>query len=181
MCNPPAPMSKVTLGDIHRIDLFLDAEKRLSENEPGWFTMQNGRWASTWPVIDVHGVTLGSLSFRVDPKYPDYPSVSLVYGERSVCRVDLAPPTMIKLNPPWALGLSPTVAGNHVHSWRDNRDRVLATGVWTLQARREVEHAVKRVPQMLRWFADHINLTLYGSQYGFEFKPDRNLFGEGER
>lgn len=175
-------MAKVRLDDILRADAVLAGNKKLSAKEPSWFTLQNGRWAASWPVLNEKDVVLGTLNFRIDPKYKDYPSVSFIFEGRSLCRVDLAPPGMVKFNPPWAIGLPAKIEGNHVHPWQHNRDRILATGSWKLQARQQVEHAVKRVPHMLRWFAGHINLSLDGSQYGFDFTAPTNLFGgEGEQ
>lgn len=120
----------------------------------------------------------GSLNFRVDPKYAEYPSVSLIFEGRHVSRLDTAPPHMVKRNPPWAFGCPASVKGNHVHTWADNRDFILRRDKWLLQARQPVEPAVKRVPHMLRWFAEHIKICLYGDQYGFDFNPKRDLLGE---
>lgn len=170
-------MGKISQAELLRIDEFIACEKTLTEQEPKWVTLANGRWSATWSVRDEHGATRGSLNFRVDPKYADYPCLSLIFEGRCISRVDLTPSHWVKRNPPWAITCPPKVQGNHVHTWVDNRDRVLAINKWTLQARQPVPHAVKRVPQMLRWFADHIKISLYGSQFGFDFSPKRDLLG----
>ena len=170
-------MGKISQTDLLRVDQFLACEKTLTEQEPTWGTLQNGRWFATWPVRDDLGAIRRALNFRVDPKYPDFPGVSLLFEGRSVSRVDLTPAHWVKRNPVWAFGCPSTVTGNHVHTWSDNRDRIAATGKWILQARQPVPHTVKRVPHMLRWFADHIKIGLYADQYGFDFSPKRNLFG----
>lgn len=136
----------------------------------------HGLFEMTW--AQSLGAIRGSLNFRVDPKYPEYPNLSLLFDGRPISRVDLTPDTWVKPNPIWAFGCPPSVKGNHIHTWADNRDRIGATGKWMLQARQPVPHAVKRVPQMLRWFAQHINLTLTGSQFGFDFSPNTDMFGE---
>ena len=171
-------MGKIRQADLLRTDEFLACEKTLVDDEPGWFKLQNGRWAAIWPVRDDLGAVRGQLNFRVDPKYSDFPSLSLLFENHPVCRLDTAPQTMVKVNPPWAFGCPPTVAGNHLHSWEDNRDFMLSVDNWILQARQPVEPAVKRVPHMLRWFAEHTNLRLCGSQFGFDFDPKRDLYGE---
>lgn len=171
-------MRKIGKSELLRVDEFIACNKTLAEQEPGWGRLQNGRWFASWPVHDDLGAIRGSLNFRVDPKYPDYPNLSLLFDGNAVSRVDLTPDSWVKLNPPWAFGCPAAVKGNHVHTWADNRDRIFTTGKWLLQARRPVPHAVRRVPHMLRWFADHINLTLSGSQFGFDFSPNTDMFGE---
>lgn len=170
-------MGKISQTELLRVDEFLFCEKTLTEQEPGWGKLQNGRWFASWPVRDNLGATRGSLNFRVDPKYPDFPTLSLLFESRTIGRIDLTPETWVKVNPLWAFGCPPNVKGNHVHTWADNRDRIAATGKWVLQARQPVPHAVKRVPQMLRWFAEHIKICLYGSQFGFDFSPKTDMFG----
>lgn len=170
-------MGKISNSELLRVDEFIDCEKTLTEEQPTWGTLQNGRWCAIWPVRDNLGAIRGSLNFRVDPKYTDYPGLSLIFEGRPISRVDLTPPHWSKLNPPWAFGCPPSVKGNHVHTWADNRDRIAATGKWILQARQPVPPAVKRVPQMLRWFAEYIKIDLYGTQFGFDFTPKADLFG----
>ena len=170
-------MGKISNVELLRVDEFVACEKTLTEQEPVWGALQNGRWFASWPVRDNLGAIRGSLNFRLDPKYPDYPGVSLLFEGRPVSRVDLTPSHWIKPNPPWAFGCQATVQGNHVHTWTDNRDRIAANGKWLLQARQPVPHAVKRVPHMLRWFAEHIKIGLYGSQFGFDFTPKTDMFG----
>lgn len=170
-------MGKISKAELLRVDEFVDCEKTLAEQEPQWGKLENGRWFATWPVLNDLGAIRGSLNFRVDPQYPDFPSLSLLFENHAIGRIDLTPPHWVKINPPWALGLPSSVQGNHVHVWADHRERISATGRWVLQARQPVPHAVKRVPQMLRWFAQHINISLCDTQFGFDFTPDRDLLG----
>lgn len=171
-------MVKIKNSEISAVDDFLKGQKTLAENEPTWGKLMNGRWCAAWPIFDDLGAIKGSLNFRLDPKYPDYPTLSLIFQGRPVARIDLTPDHWVKPNPPWAFGCPSTVLGNHVHTWQDNKDRIAATGHWVLQARQPVPHAVKRVPHMLRWFAEHINLSLYAAQYSFDFSAKRDMFGE---
>jgi hypothetical protein len=174
-------MGKISQEELLRVDQFLVCEKSLTPEHPNWGTLENGRWFASWPVLDNLGAVRGSLNFRVDPRYADYPGVSLLFEGRSISRVDLTPSHWVKVNPPWALGCPHNVQGNHVHTWADNRERIAAIGQWRLQARQPVPNKVKRVPQMLRWFADHINLRLYDAQFDFDFSPRRDLLNEEER
>ena len=170
-------MVKITQADILRADQFIDCEKTLTDEQPIWVTLENGRWSASWPVRDDLGATRGSLNFRIDPKYPDYPNLSLLFEGRSISRIDLTPSHWIKRNPPWALGCPPIVRGNHVHTWADNRARIVTVEKWVLQARQPVPPAVKRVPQMLKWFANHVKIRLSGDQFHFDFSPRRDLLG----
>lgn len=170
-------MGKIRQADIDRTTEFFECEKTLEEHEPCWFKLQNGRWYAVWPILDNLSNVRGALNFRVDPKYADYPSVSLIFEDHPVCRFDTAPDHVVKPNPPWAFGCPPTVRGNHIHTWQDNRDHILRIDNWLFQARQQGEPAVKRVPHLLRSFANHINLSLYGAQYGFDFNPKQDMFG----
>lgn len=171
-------MGKISQAELLRADEFLGCAKTLTEQEPGWGRLQNGRWFASWPIKDDLGAIRGTLNFRVDPKYADFPTLSLLFEGRPVSRIDLTPDHWVKRNPPWAFACPATVVGNHVHTWTDNRSQIAATGRWLLQARQPVPHAVRRVPQMLRWFADYANISLYGTQFSFDFTPKQDLFGE---
>ncbi len=164
-------MASIREADLQRVDDFLASEKRLVEGLPVWSQIQNGRWCAAWPISEETGNIRASLNFRLDPKYADHPCLSLIFEGHSVSRVDLAPDWKRKPNPPWAINCEPVTFGNHCHSWHDNRDNILRTGRWEMPAKRQVPNAVKRVPQMLRWFAEHIKLSLYAPEHGFDFDP----------
>jgi hypothetical protein len=164
-------MASIREADLQRVDDFLASEKRLVEPTPEWSQLQNGRWVAVWPIREETGSVRAQLNFRLDPKYADHPSLSLIFERHAVSRIDLAPTWIRKPNPPWAINCDAMTVGNHCHSWEDNRANMLRTGSWEMPAKRQVPHAVKRVPQMLRWFAEHINLSLYPPEHGFDFDP----------
>lgn len=165
--------------ELHAVDTFLAAPKRLEGGPPEW--RQNERpddMTANWNVVDDMDVVSAQLRFRLSRLAREYPSVSLIFRGNCIWRLDLCRPTQMKFNPPWAtkLGLPPSFLGSHCHTWADNRDHVAMSGVWNLAARRPVEPALRRVEQMLPWFAGQVGIQLEAEQRRFDAPPIASLF-----
>lgn len=174
-----ASTSTVTSGhnfDVQQVDEFLAGDKWL-EAPPTWQqSSRAGELEAIWNIGDSLGVR-AHLRFRVSQSEPALPSLSLIFRRNPVMRLDIEAPTTCHSNPPWAaqLGLPGIVCGSHFHSWDDNRDHILNTGLWVLPARRPVEPGLRRVPQMLPWIADRIGIELSHDDRDFDLPPKEQL------
>jgi hypothetical protein len=118
------------------------------------------------------------LRFRCETHQREYPSVSLVFQSEMIWRVDLAPPEKVKFNPAWAkrVGAPPKVAGHHEHAWGDNREYLEGGASWGLPCRRPIPANLRRLPQVLPWFAERIGLELCEGWWNFDVPPQTDLF-----
>lgn len=108
-----------------------------------------------------------------------YPSLSLIFRAHVIWRIDIVPHDEGKLNPPWAksLGLPPEVFGPHGHEWPDNRAHVLNEhATWNIPRRRPLPVNLRRLEQVLPWFADRIAIDVTPDQRGFDVPPQADLF-----
>ena len=167
--------------ELLAVDVFLAAPKRLDGPPPAWMpTKRPNDVTANWNVIDALGVTAAHLRFRLSKLAPEYPSVSLIFRNNPIWRVDLCPTEQRKTNPPWAslLGLPAFFFGSHCHTWADNRAHIGVTGAWKLDAHRPVEASLRRVSQMLPWIADRTRIQLESSQRSFDAPLKSELFEE---
>jgi hypothetical protein len=163
--------------DVSQVDDFLGSEKVLEDAMPPWqASSRPGELQAIWNIEDTLGVR-AHLRFRIYETEPTLPSVSLIFRRNAVARLDIEASTVSHPNPPWAeqLGLPAEVYGSHFHSWDDNRDHILRTGLWELPARRAVEPALRRVPQMLPWIADRLGIIITPEQRAFDLPPKEQL------
>lgn len=165
--------------DILAIKEFLACEKRLKGGPPQWKpSSRKGDVQAIWDIVEEHGVERAHLRFRCATAHRDCPSLSLIFRDRPVWRVDIVPADECKYNPPWCaqLGLPATVCGPHEHNWDDN-DAYLAEGAaWNLPARRPLPPQIRRVPQIIPWFCSMIKLSFEAEQRGFDVPPQTDLF-----
>jgi hypothetical protein len=165
--------------DILEIDAFMAELKSLQGPPPTWQDAgRPGELSATWNVADAIGVVRAQLRFRCPKHQRQWPSISLVYRQALIYRVDLVPPTECKPNPigAHALGLPATVCGPHCHSWPDNRSYVHSAGPGHMPYRRPIHAQVRRLPQALLWLAVEINLNVEPDQRGFDVPPQGELF-----
>jgi hypothetical protein len=107
------------------------------------------------------------------------PSVSLIFRNNPVWRIDIDAAANAHWNPYWAhsLGLDPVVRGPHAHERRDNRGHVLNIfPEWDMPCKRPIPKSIRRLSQALPWFATRINLELKPEQRGFDVPPQAELF-----
>jgi hypothetical protein len=171
-------MSEQHERDVAEVDEFLAGPKRLVEDFVDWTeSSRPGELMATWNIEDPLGIR-SHLRFRLNPLDPSTPSVSVVFRRNAVIRLDIDDPGIAHPNPLWAsgLGLPPLVHGSHCHDWALNRDYVLRSRKWELPARAPIGPALRRVPQMLPWIADHIGLDpLTQEQRQFDIPPRGTL------
>jgi hypothetical protein len=173
--QPKAGEAKmVSATDVAAVDQFIANSKRLygaqPEFGPSAFQRRGIReWQAVWPIADDIGViTTGQLRFIARPM--ERHSISLLFNEQAVARLDFVTIAECESNPLWAeeLGLPARVCGTHFHRWEHNRAHVLATGRWELPCREAVQPQVRRFAQGFPWLASQVNLVLNPDQRYFE-------------
>lgn len=167
--------------DVFAVDAFLAEPKSLKGSLPEWTASERLKeLQAVWLIADAVGVERAQLRFRVDRARRHFPSVSLLFRDRMVWRLDLVHADECKPNPPLAArrGLPPRVCGPHCHQWDDNREYLLTNPPkWSLPIRRALPSNVRRLPQALPWLAERLNLEMTAEQRGFDVPPKTDLFG----
>lgn len=175
----PAALREV---DAEEIDRFLAEEKHLDGTEPMWQEASRpGELSAVWNVRDSLGISRAHLRFRHPKAWRAGPSVSVIFRNQAIWRIDLVEPEACKFNPPGAerLGLPPVVYGSHCHTWPDNRAYLLSQDQWALPYRRPLDGPIRRLPQAIASLAGAINLVLEPHQRGFDVPPQADLFERG--
>jgi hypothetical protein len=166
--------------DVKAVDAFLDEKGKLLQGAPPtWIPGRDGiELMAIWNIEDSLGIVRAHLRFRVDPQSRSYPSVSLIFRNNQVWRIDLAELTLCKPNPVWArsVGAPSTVCGSHSHGWPDNREHILSQEMWELPCRQPIAPQIRRLPHAVPWLAERINLTLSPDQRDFDVPPQASLF-----
>lgn len=167
--------------DVRAVDTFLAEPKTLVGGLPEWLPSERPHeLQAIWIVADAVGVERAQLRFRVFRHDRHAPSLSLLFRNRPVWRLDMVPSSECKPNPHWAwrVKAEARVCGPHCHEWPDNRDFLLTGApVWILPCRRALPPTVRRLPQAMYWLADRLGLRLDGEQRGFDVPPKTDLFG----
>ena len=169
----------VTPYDISLVDAFLAAPKQLEASIPEWTRgTRDHEYEARWIIEEQDGATRAHLRFRTCRLQRVFPSVSLIFRNNPVWRTDIESGEICHTNPPWAhtLGLPAQVSGTHSHTWTDNRDHVLRSGIWELPARRLLPTQIRRLPQALPFMAEQLNIELTHGQRDFDIPPKRDLF-----
>jgi hypothetical protein len=166
---------------IRAVDDFLMEAKTLDGRPPLWRPTPNRphELSATWGIKDAIDVQRAELRFRCVSVRRQFPSVSVIFQRTPIWRIDLVPVDETKNNPHWAqsLGLPALVIGSHSHAWPDNKDHIVRAKVdWELPCRRPLPPPMRRLPQVLPWLADQINLSLTPEQRGFDVPPQSDLF-----
>lgn len=165
-------------GELQSVGSFLLAKgKRLDGDQPAWSKQGKGDFQAIWPIVEADGRIRSQLRFRVNPDYRDFPSISLIFRDRNITRMDLVSSTECERNPVSAfkLGLPPVVCGPHLHLWGDNEQAVATSGTWELPVRRPLTDPITSLRQMFFRFCDLVNISLEHSQRDF-IDPPRDLF-----
>lgn len=152
------------------IELFLAAPKSLMGPQPIWRT--NGvenRIDGNWAILEDTGVSRAKLAYRLNRASTDQPSVSLIYEDNPICRVDIKPKDESDGNPWQArrFGLPAQVYGPHIHRWPYNKEYVLEAlppHEWDIPIKEEISPTTQTL--------GHI-LALICSQCGIEFTSEQ--------
>lgn len=169
-----------TPEELAEVDGFLSESKSLSASLPIWEeSSRNGRIQAIWNIEDEHGISLAHLRFGVWVNWRDQPSVSVIFRNQPICRLDIKSPDVCEDNPLEAmhLDLPAKVCGSHFHSWPDNRHYVAKNGFGKLPVRRSVAPQLRSVEQMLPWLADEIGIVLSQEQRMFRGPTNHDLLG----
>ncbi len=164
---------------IQLIDEYLGVPKKLADGIPVW---EKSSWKNElqaiWLIDEEDGSTRSQLRFKTRVGNRKWPSVSLIFRNDQVCRVDLAPDHIVKRNPPWAIGvgLPAKISGSHIHAWNDNKEHIRSSNVWEISARRNLKPQISRLPHALAYLADEIKLDLTNEQRQFDIPPQSDLF-----
>ena len=164
---------------VRQADEFLQAAKSTPWGVPQWTPSSWPREVQAiWRIQEASGIERAHLRFRCGTYRREYPSVTLIFRDEAIWRVDLVPESECKPNPHWAAhgGVPPRVCGHHEHAWPDNRAHLLAGAPWGLPCRRPLPANVRRLPQVLPWFAERIGLTLCEGWHAFDVPPQTDLF-----
>lgn len=175
-------MAKIDPAELDEVDNFLAAEKWLYGDAYEWrlssfYKGKNLEHEAIWPVADKIGIVgKGQLRIAYRPWNSMLFSISLIYGQFAVYRLDKENPLVCEHNPHWAraMGVPPVVCGTHVHTWADNKEHIRSTGERTLPVRRPLPPQIQTLKQALLHLADSININLTREQYAIE--PPKELF-----
>lgn len=168
------------IAEVSQADAFLARAKRLQGQVPAWQpSSRKGEVEMVWNLEDAAGIVSGHLRFRAGREHRACPSISVVFRDNPLWRLDIEEPHVCHDNPPdaYQLNLPATVCGSHEHTWADNRAYVLNQHAWTIPYRRSILPQIRRLNQALPWLAEKINLSLQPEQRRVDL-PDRDLFGE---
>lgn len=165
--------------DVAEIDAFIAEPKTLLGPPPAWQQSSRVRdMEAKWQVEDSLGIIRAHLRFRFIKTEREYPSLSLIFQNTPIWRVDLRPESSWKPNPPVAakLNLPAHVQGSHSHGWDHNRAYCLSQKAIQLPIRSPLPAKIRKLPQALMWLAGHVNLTIKPDQRDFDVPPKSDLF-----
>jgi len=165
--------------DIRAVEGFLAGRKALSAPTPEWVpSSRRGEMQAIWSIVEEDGTERAHLRFRCPISNRQFPSVSLIFRDNPVWRVDVVDVGECKYNPVWGerLGLSARVCGPHEHGWPDNRDYLARNPQWHLPARRPLAANLRRLPQIVPWLAQATRIDLAADQHDFDVPPQGALF-----
>jgi hypothetical protein len=165
-------------AEAAEIEAFLVEDKTL-DGIPIWHASPRpGELSAVWNVKDSLGIGRATLRFRCPRAARAWPSISLIFRNNPIWRIDLVAPDVWKPNPPGAaaLGLPPEVRGSHSHTWNDNRAHLLSQDLWSLPYRRPLLVTIRRLPQAVASLAAEIKLFLEPGQRQFDVPPQTDLF-----
>lgn len=164
-------MSKLSKAELClEVGGYLACRKWLYGPQPIW--RQNGdinRLDADWLIEEEGGLFRGKLAFRLNRQSTDQPSISLVFREKMICRIDLKPPTESDGNPPFAmrLNLKGQVYGPHIHRWKHNKQYILSRGpqdTWEIPIKEEISISTQSLGQIVAMICTENNIEFTSEQ-----------------
>jgi len=164
-------------AQIAEVSNFLSAPKTLVDEIPEWGkSTRPNEYEASWPIEMESGLIVAGLRFRISGNRQ--PSISLIYKERPVWRIDFAPAMRCKSNPHngHQYGLEAEVCGNHEHPWIDaNTDYIHKNGFGELPYRRSLPPQIRNFDQAFFDLADRLKISLSHEQRRFNLPPQGEL------
>jgi len=161
-------------SDIDVVDRLVAASKALIGPPPEFGPTNFSRHGNyencaSWALADDLGIATGAeLIFVARPRGEH--SVSLIWRQRKVCRLDIISYEECESNPYFArdMNLPHRVCGPHFHAWEHNRAPILAQDEWELPCRAPLPPQIRRFAQAWPWLADRVNIVLTSEERMFE-------------
>lgn len=149
-------------AEAAEIDEFLAEDKRL-DGIPIWRASPRPRELSAvWNIQDSLGIFRAKLRFRCPRAARAWPSISLIFRNNAIWRIDLVAAEAWKPNPPDAV----------------SRRYLLSQDLWSLPYRRPLPAQIRRLPQAVASLGREIKLFLEPEQRRFDVPPQTDLFEE---
>ena len=168
------------------IDAFLAIVKWLRGYMPEWTPgSRRNQMVSYWPVMEEgRDESRAYLVFSIYGSAQDQPSVSPIYRNWEVCRVDVKPKNDRDFNPEYALrfGLPKAVFGTHIHLWEHNREYVLnelSPDRWRIPNKMPISQSARKVRHILPCICNHCGIYLNSGQRDV-YPPRRKEFAGGK-
>lgn len=165
----------------HKIRAFLVAEKTLGNQIPFWTrSAYPDELSAKLPIICEGASCDARLVFRLDMNLPKSPSVSLIYRDKPVCRVDVLPKYISDKNPPEAsrFNLPEIISGPHIHPWKYNEFYVLdhlPANEWHIPIKIAISARTRTPGQILACICHHCRIAFVSEQRSFDW-PSRKEF-----
>lgn len=156
-------MTDVTTEEISE---FLSADKFLDGLLPEWGDGYSGVLQARWGLLNGVGIGISShICISLKPSL-DRPSITLIYRQHPVYRLDIVPMDEEKPNPPWASkhGLPNYVAGPHTHPWDANMEYVNLNWDKSLPCRKPLPHNINELEHALAQAVSDLNITITSEQ-----------------
>jgi hypothetical protein len=161
-------------SDVEAVDSFLAAGKRLGGEAPEFGPTNFSRKGAyencaRWPLVDELGIAIGAEFLFVARARGEH-SVSVLWRQRPICRLDIVASNECKSNPYFArdFNLPARVCGSHFHAWEHSRAHILSQHGWELPCREPLPPQIRRFEQAWLWLADRLHLVLSVEERSFE-------------
>lgn len=161
-------------SDVEAVDRFMGVSKTLIGPAPEFGPTKFSRRGAyencaRWALADDLGIASGAELLFVARPAAEH-SISLIWRQRKVFRLDLVSHNECKPNPYFArsLGLPSRVCGPHAHNWEHNRAYILSQDDWEIPCREPLPPQVRRFDQAWPWLADRLQIVLTSEERKFE-------------